>query len=655
MVFTHLDALLPFLETALRRGEGVALGNLGLAYDSLGKYDKAIEYHLQALAIAREIKDRLAEGKALNNLAFVYEKLNRDREAMISYQQALTIAREIGDRSVEGLALANLGDVLSKAKRPELAILFYKQSINVREAIRKDINKLDKDIQKTYLATVEYTYRNLADLLLKQDRILEAQQVLDLLKVEEINEYLRNVRGNSETAKGTDLQKPEQNIIALSNELAELQKLDREKLDPQQKQRLAELTNQEIDRSNQFNQFLDSPVVKEQIRLLRLIESQNIEIGKYPHLRKKLAQAKNAAILYPLILEDRLELILVTSISTPIRKTIKISRENLNIEIQAFLSNLRNPNSGDAVRVNGSKFYKFLIEPFKKELQDANIQTIIYSPDGQLRYIPIAALYDDDSKQWLVEKYRINNITSSLLTDFTPRTNNQPHVLAAAATKSRDIKIGDLYITFGALPATKTEVNAISALISKTTTLIDSQFSKKELIPIMQSYSILHFATHGYFAGGDPENSFILYGDGTKATLKDIEGWTLTNVDLVILSACETAISGLSNGIAIMGLGYQIQERGAGSAIATLWKVSDGGTQKLMDAFYTAVKTGNVSNVEALRQAQVAMITGSSEGLGDARSLVSIEARPRATSSTAPAKISHPYYWAAFILIGNGL
>ena len=107
---------------------------------------------------------------------------------MISYQQALTIAREIGDRGDEGLALANLGVILSQAKRPELAILFYKQSINVREAIRKDISKLDKDIQKSYLATVEKTYRNLADLLLKQDRILEAQQVLDLLKVEELNE-----------------------------------------------------------------------------------------------------------------------------------------------------------------------------------------------------------------------------------------------------------------------------------------------------------------------------------------------------------------------------------------------------------------------------------------------------------------------------------
>jgi len=124
----------------------------------------------------------------------------------------------------------------------------------------------------------------------------------------------------------------------------------------------------------------------------------------------------------------------------------------------------------------------------------------------------------------------------------------------------------------------------------------------------------------------------------------------------VVLSACQSGLgSKLGNGVEILGLGYQIQAAGARMSIATLWKVSDVGTEKLMDAFYTAVKTGKVSNVEALRQAQVAMITDNYEGLGETRGIVSIEARQRSTSSTAPTKISHPYYWAAFILIGNGL
>ncbi len=637
-----------------RKGEGNALGSLGNAYSSLGKYDKAIDFQLQSLAITREIKNRKGEMYGLNNLAVDYGKLNRDQEALIFLQQALSISKEIGDRHNEGIALANLGGILSKAKRPELAILFYKQSVNVNETIRKDISKLDKDIQKSYLATVENTYRNLADLLLKQDRILEAQQVLDLLKVEELSEYLRTVRVNPETAKGTDLQKPEQNIIALSNELAELQKLDREgKLDPQQQLRLTFLTNNEKEYNKQFNAFLQIPAVQKEIQELRRTQSaQNVDIQKYNRLRGNLGKLQNAALFYPLILEDRLELILIIANAPPIRKTVNLKRTELNQAITSFLSNLRNPNS--LVKPDAQQFYNWLIQPFEKELQQANIQTIVYAPDEGLRYIPLAALYD--GKQWLVERYRINNITAASLTDFTPRAASSIRVLAAASTAKHDVKIGDRLLSFSPLPATKLEVDNIATKIN-TTKLVDRAFTESALTGKLNTHNIIHLATHGHFEVGQPEQSFILLGDGNISTISDIGSWTLTNVSLVVLSACETAIGGQGSkgkGIEIFGLGYQIHNAGASAAIATLWKVSDGGTERLMDAFYTAVKTSKVSNTEALRQAQVAMITGNYEGLGESRGIVSIEARPR-TTSTVPAKISHPYYWASFILIGNGM
>jgi len=450
------------------------------------------------------------------------------------------------------------------------------------------------------------------------------------------------VRGNNETAKGTDLQKPEQNIIALSNELAELQKLDREgKLDPQQQPRLAFLTNNEKEYNKQFNAFLQIPAVQKEIQELRRTQSaQNVDIQKYNRLRGNLSKLQNAALFYPLVLEDRLELILIIANAPPIRKTINLKRTELNQAITSFLSNLRNPNS--EVKPDAQKFYNWLIQPFEKELQQANIQTIVYAPDEGLRYIPLAALYD--GKQWLVERYRINNITAASLTDFTPRP-------------APSIRVGDRTLSFSPLPATKIEVDSIATKIN-TTKLVDRDFTEPALTGKLNTHNIIHLATHGHFEVGQPDQSFILLGDGKISTISDIGSWTLTNVSLVVLSACETAIGGQGGkgkGIEIFGLGYQIHNAGASAAIATLWKVSDGGTERLMDAFYTAVKTGKVSNTEALRQAQVAMITGNYEGLGAARGIVSIEVRPRTTSSTVPAKISHPYYWAAFILIGNGL
>ncbi|MEA5486509.1 MULTISPECIES: CHAT domain-containing protein [Pseudanabaena] len=644
----HLQFLAIAQETKNRGSEGAALGNLGIAYHALGKYDKAIEFHLQFLAIAREIKDRLGEGQSLNNLAAAYGKLNRDREAMISYQQALTIAREIGNRADEGLALSNLGEVLSKAKRPELAILFYKQSINVREAIRKDISKLDKDIQKSYLATVEKTYRNLADLLLKQDRILEAQQVLDLLKVEELNEYLRTPTRSSQTEQGTELRNQEKQFIALALELDDLQKRKlANNITAAEQVRLNQLVKSEQEQKNQFIAFLDSDPVQTLVEELRLKErQQNVDItNNFQNLRTDiLSKYPNAVLLYPLILKDRLELILVTAKTIPIRRTIYIKSEQLNEEIVDFLSVLRDSGSDD-VKVSAQQMYTRLIKPFETELAELKIDTIIYAPDGQLRYIPLAALYD--GKQWLIEKYRVNNITSISLTKFNKPPIATPKIFAGAFGNVKQQG-------FSGLPATITEVKKIADRFPNTTTLIETAFTKELTTTNSNSYTILHLATHGQLSTGDPKDSFIIFGDGEKATIKDIRRWALTNVDLVVLSACQSGLGAtLGSGVEILGLGYQMQAAGARVAIASLWKVDDAGTQALMDAFYAELKKGDVSIVEALRRAQIAMINSDKKRTDkDVRAGVRIVGT---VPNSASGQLSHPYYWSAFFAIGNGL
>ena len=115
-----------------------------------------------------------------------------------------------------------------------------------------------------------------------------------------------------------------------------------------------------------------------------------------------------------------------------------------------------------------------------------------------------------------------------------------------------------------------------------------------------------------------------------KATISEIRDWSLSNIDLVVLSACQSGIGGkLGNGIEVLGLGYQMQAAGARVAIASLWKVDDQGTQLLMEVFYQELSKGNIPIVEALRRAQVSLIKSPS--------------------------YNHPYFWAAFFAIGNGL
>ncbi|GBO54459.1 hypothetical protein APA_2407 [Pseudanabaena sp. lw0831] len=628
--------------------EGVSLNALGSIYfrfGSLSEQKKGLEFIQQALAVKKQIGDRTGEASVLSNLGEAYQSLGEYQKAFNFYQQSVEINKQIGDRANAGTSLSQLGLLFNIQKQPELAIIFYKQSVNVRESIRKDIRELSQDVQKSYLTSVESTYRNLADLLLKQDRILEAQQVLDLLKVEELSEYLKTVRGNSQTAKGIEYQPPEQNFIALAIELDELQKRKlANSITAAEQERLNKLVKSEQEQQNQFIAFLDSDPVQILVEELRLKEKlQNVDItNNFQNLRTDiLSKHPNAVLLYPLILEDRLELILITAKTTPIRRTINVKREKLNAEIVEFLAGLRDSGSED-VKQPAKQLHTWLIKPFEAELAELKIDTIIYAPDGQLRYIPLAALYD--GKQWLVEKYRVNNITAASLTKFNKPPISTPKIFAGAFGNVN--KQG-----LSALPATLIEVKKIADRFPSTTTLVETAFTKELTTSNSNSYTILHLATHGQLSTGDPKNSFILFGDGEKATISDIRKWVLTNVDLVVLSACQSGIGAkLGSGVEILGLGYQMQAAGARVAIASLWKVDDAGTQALMESFYGELKKGDVSIVEALRRAQIAMINSDKQGIGSDRAGVRIV-------GTVPnaSQLSHPYYWSAFFAIGNGL
>ena len=118
-------------ETGDRRGEGRALGNLGLANAALGETRRAIEYYEQDLAIARETGDRRGEGTALGNLGIAYAELGETRRAIEYYEQDLAIARETGDRRGEGTALGNLGIAYAELGETRRAIEYYEQDLAI--------------------------------------------------------------------------------------------------------------------------------------------------------------------------------------------------------------------------------------------------------------------------------------------------------------------------------------------------------------------------------------------------------------------------------------------------------------------------------------------------------------------------------------------
>ena len=645
-----------------RQSEIGRLNVEAMAASKQGRFQEALQRLQQALAISKEIQQSDWEAVTLNNIGRVYQNQGEYSQALSFYLLALRINKELsvtektpGEAYITlGKTYSNIGYLFDIQNQPELAIFFYKHCLINREKVRLNPSAFSVVQPNAYSITVAQTYRTLAERLLQLGRVAEAQRTMDLLKVEELEEYLHNVPGNQRTAKGIAIlpaEKPVKqqldqtlnNAVELGKELTTLRQIPLQQRSPQQKQRIEQLVTSQQQLLEGFNKFISTSVVKVQLeQISRTARRQNLDLESINEIRDNLAQLpRKSVLIYPLVLADRLEIVLVTPDSPPIHRPVAVKRENLNQTIATFRKALINPSLN--IKKPANQLYEWLIKPIENDLKQALPQTIIYAPDDQLRYIPLTALYD--GKQWLVERFSVNHITAASLTNFnTPRASTLT-VLAGAFTKgSYKVPLGNRQVAFSGLPFAGTEVENLAAIVPQTTKLLNDAFSPQIAVPQMDDYTIVHLATHAVFVVGKPEDSFILFGNGDRVNLKDIATWSLPNVDLVVLSACETSVGGkLGNGEEILGFGYQMQKTGAKAAIASLWAVDDGGTQVLMNAFYTTLSSQHLTKAEALRQAQIDLITGNLQPKNDN------------IPAAATGSLKHPYYWAPFILIGNGL
>jgi CHAT domain-containing protein len=148
------------------------------------------------------------------------------------------------------------------------------------------------------------------------------------------------------------------------------------------------------------------------------------------------------------------------------------------------------------------------------------------------------------------------------------------------------------------------------------------------------AFTVLHLGTHFSLRPGNVNRSFLLLGDGTRLTLDELSALDFSGLDIVTLSACQTAVGGgtSDDGREIDGLSALVQQRGARHVVATLWQVEDASTSELMRALYSRLASGVEDTGAALHEAQLAVRTLTVNG-----------AHP----------YSHPYYWAGFVVSGE--
>ncbi len=342
--------------------------------------------------------------------------------------------------------------------------------------------------------------------------------------------------------------------------------------------------------------------------------------------------------------EDQLELVLVTSEGVPIRKRVDEATRKRVIKVaNEFRSEVTNVRSGRDYLASGQQLYQWMVAPLEAELKARGIENLAFIMDSGLRSVPIAAFHD--GQKFLIEKYSLGLIPSLSLTDTRYNNIQNMHVLAMGATKFSDQK---------PLPAVPVELSVITSSLWQGKSFLNEAFTLENLKTQRQQqpFGIIHLATHATFQPGAPSNSYIEFWD-TKLRLNqmsDLDWHQNPPVELLVLSACRTALGNEQSELGFAGLAVQ---SGVKSALGSLWFVSDEGTLALMTQLYQQLKLAPIK-AEALRQAQLAMMKGQVRIAGD--QLVS-----SGESVTLPPELAkqrgknfqHPYFWAGFTMIGS--
>jgi len=354
---------------------------------------------------------------------------------------------------------------------------------------------------------------------------------------------------------------------------------------------------------------------------------------------------KKPAIIYTFARAEQLDLVLVTSSGVPIHKSIRAAnREVLLQTIKELRTQITNPHKArtTSYKESAQQLYQWLIAPLEADLKSQGINTLVFSMDTGLRAIPLGVLHD--GKQFLIEKYSLGLIPSLNLTDTRYQSLKDAHVLAMGASE---------FVEEKPLPAVPVELSTITPKLWPGKSFLNDAFTLENLKSqrASQSFELIHLATHGEFQPGQPNNSFIQLWN-TKLRLDQLRqlGWNNPPVELLVLSACRTALGDEQAELGFAGFAVQA---GVKSAMASLWSVSDEGTLGLMTEFYQQLRKTPIK-AEALRSAQLAMLKGEVrlQG-GQLRSPGENVSLPPQLMNRPDKTLHHPYYWGAFTIIGS--
>lgn len=658
----YQKSLQTFRETGDKRGEASALAYLAEIFWSRGEKQKTLENYEKSLELWRKVNFREGEAIILSNLGFVHDLLGDSDKASNFHTQALPIFRLLGNKSGEAASLYGIARTLFAQGKLNESLTNIESAINHIESIRAKITSTE--LRTTYLATNQHFYQFYIELLMEihkrkplegfDARALQASErararsLLDIL-----NEAQVDIRQGIEPA----LVERERSLKKQLNMKDEARKRAKDQVQ-------LEAIDKEI---RQLNADLNNLLAEIKLKSPPYAAlTQPTPIG----LKEIQQLLDNQTVVLEYSLGEQNSYLWVVS-NNSLKTFILPNRREVEAKARLFYESVNKPDDSPNSPNFAPDLSKILLEPAAAELGN---KRLIIIPDGILQYIPFSALPDPKSRiqnpksaEPLMLNHEIVYLPSAstlaVLRNESGGRKKATKTLAVLADPVFDT--GDTRVkregvesvkpnsalqkatreagfnnlqSLPRLPATRAEARTILALVADT--------EKKEAIDFeanlttvksleMANYRILHFATHGLLNTQNPAFSGIVLslvnekGKAQDGFLRLHEIYNLKlPADLIVLSACQTALGKDVRGEGLVGLTRGFMYAGAKSVVASLWAVDDKATSELMKLFYqNMLGEKKLSPSAALREAQIAMWKSK--------------------------RFNPPYFWSAFMIQGE--
>jgi len=655
-----------------------ALSQLGTLHLNVGETDSALEILQQGLKISREIEDRLLMATILNDLGNAHAIRQNNTEAIAAYTESSILADSLNLQPLSIRAMINSALVEMRQHSSQNGTLHLQQALGKTQTLPDSHEKIQNfltigmglknlshqlspvDYPTIFTQAAEafraairsaktigdwksesYGWGFLGELYEEEGRYAEALRLTQLAIRANQQGEAPEVLYRWEWNAGRDLKhlgRLDEAIQAYQRAVETLQPIRQELVlglphgPASFRESVGALFFETADlllqRADQLTDATSQEKLlhrtRDTIEAFKTAELQDYFKDDCVEANRARIQAidkvsNTTAIIYPILFPDRMAVLM--SLGGTMKKiTVPVQERDLTEKIHRFRSLLEKRTTHEYLP-HAQSLYDLLIRPLEPYFHEFGIETLVFVPDGPLRTIPMGPLHDGE--QFLIQKYAVAITPGLTLTDA--------HPLNRENVKPLSIALSDGVQGFSPLPNAQKEVKEVQELFGGET-LMNEEFRIPNLEKEMKekNFTVIHIASHGKF-GNEAKDSFVLTYDKklTMDHLGELIGlfqFRQVPLDLLTLSACETAAGDAQSALGLAGVAVKA---GARSALATLWFISDKASSELITEFYKLLKQSSLSKAQALREAQMRLLEH--------------------------PIYRHPGYWAPFLLINNWL